>query len=42
MIFNLLTNSIGLRLVIMKLVSSAYNTNLAFLAVILGKSFMYN
>ena len=26
----------------MRLVSSAYNTNLAFLAVTVGKSFMYN
>jgi hypothetical protein len=41
-LFNLLTNSIGLGLVIMKLVSSAYNTNLAFLAVTVGKLFIYN
>jgi len=32
----------GLGLVIIKLVSSAYNTNLAFLAVTMGKSFTYN
>jgi len=28
--------------VIMRLVSSAYSTNLAFLAIAVGKSFMYN
>jgi len=41
-IFILLANSIGVGLVIMRLVSSAYNTNLAFLAATVGKSFMYN
>ena len=41
-IFNLLANSIGLGLVIIRLVSSAYNTNLAFLTVTVSKSFMYN
>ena len=41
-VFNLLANSIGLGLVIMRLVSSAYNTNLAFLGVTLGKLFMYS
>jgi len=37
-----LENSIGQGLVIMRLVSAARNTNLAFLAVIVGKTFMYN
>jgi hypothetical protein len=32
----------GLGLLIMKLVSYAYSTNLALLAVTMGKSFMYN
>jgi len=41
-LFNLLANSIGLGLVIMRLVSSAYSTNLAFLAGTVGKSFIYN
>jgi hypothetical protein len=41
-LFNLLANSIGLGLVIMKLVLSAYSTNLAFSAVTVGKSFIYN
>jgi hypothetical protein len=40
-LFNLLANSIGLGLVIIKLVSSAYSTNLAFLAVTIGKYFIY-
>jgi hypothetical protein len=40
--FNLLANSVGLGLVIVKLVSSAYSTNLALLAVTVGKSFIYN
>ena len=42
MSFNLVANSIGLELVTMRLVSSAYNTNLAFLAVTSGRSFIYN
>jgi len=37
-IFNLLANSIGLGFVIMRLVSSAYNVNLTFSVVIVGKS----
>jgi hypothetical protein len=41
-LFKLSINSTGLGLVIAKLVSSAYSTNLAFSAVTLGKSFMYN
>ena len=41
-LFNLSANSIGLGLVIMKLISSAYNTYLAFSAVTVGKSFTYN
>ena len=39
---NLVADSVELELVTMRLVSSAYNTNLAFLAVTSGKSFMYN
>jgi hypothetical protein len=41
-LFKLLANSIGLGLVIIKLVSSANSTSLAFLAVTEGRSFMYN
>jgi len=41
-LFNLLANSVGLGLVVMKLISSAYSTYLAFLAVTEGKSFTYN
>jgi len=40
-LFNLLANSVGLGLVIIKLVSSAYSTDLALLAVV-GRSFNYN
>ena len=40
-LFNLLANSIGLGLVTIKLVSSAYSTSLAFLAVTVGKPFIY-
>jgi hypothetical protein len=39
-IFNLLANSIELGLLIRRLVLSAYNINLAFLAVTVDKSFM--
>jgi hypothetical protein len=41
-VLTLLPNFIGLRLVIIKLVSSAYSTYLAFLAVTVGSSFIYN
>jgi hypothetical protein len=37
-LFNLLANSVGLGLVIIKLVLSAYSTNLALLDVTIGKS----
>jgi hypothetical protein len=41
-LLSLLANSVGLGLLIMKMVSSAYNTNLVLLAFTKGKSFMYN
>ena len=41
-LFTLLAKSIGFGLVIMKLVSPAYNTSLVLFAVTVGKSFIYS